>query len=56
VEENMTIPRLNALEAIWETSPPLAVSMSMVAQANGMKVKRQKKQISTAEMVRMVDG
>lgn len=44
IENNMTIPRLQALEKVWETSPPIARSISWIAQSRGMKLKRPRKE------------
>ncbi len=43
VENYMTIPKLFALMAVWETHPPPAVCLKVVALANGMKEKTKTK-------------
>jgi hypothetical protein len=34
----MTIPRMRALEKVWETSPPATRSLSYLAQSKGLKL------------------
>lgn len=43
VDETMTMPRLMAMEKVWKTIPSPAISLSMIAQANGMKVSKKSK-------------
>ncbi len=39
VDRTMTIPRLMSLQKVWEATPPPALSLTAIAQANGMKKK-----------------
>lgn len=55
----MTMPRLAALEAVWETSPPYTRSLSWLAQSEGLKVKRpkQNKNVGAAlELAQAIQG
>jgi len=56
IEETMTIPRLLALEQEWKKTPPLAVSMAVVAQSKGMKIEGKKKKASKGAAVDMANA